>query len=140
MNLSQAKQNGLIRKNTPDRYLAKNLVQSSLNGIKAVKQIHVDNITSVLVFRESYESLRQICEAIISLEGYKVYSHDTITIFLREYLNEESISFKFDRYRKLRNNINYYGKTIDIKETIEARKNIILLIFLLRTKYLMQLS
>ena len=35
-------------------------------------------------------------------------------LFLKEILKEPLISRKFDRYRKLRNGINYYGNEIEI--------------------------
>ena len=41
-------------------------------------------------------------------------------IFLRDILKEQSVSMKFDRYRRLRNGINYYGEDIDIETVKEA--------------------
>ena len=54
------------------------------------------------------------------LTGYKFLDHESITYFLLDVLKERSLSMKFDRYRKLRNGINYYGEDIDIETVKEA--------------------
>ena len=46
--------------------------------------------------------------------------HESISYFLRDILKEQSISMRFDRYRKLRNGINYYGEDVDIETVKEA--------------------
>ncbi|MBI4453716.1 hypothetical protein HY636_03670, partial [Candidatus Woesearchaeota archaeon] len=63
---------------------------------------------------------REYCEAIGYLKGYKFLDHESITYFLRDILKEEHISKKFDRYRKLRNGINYYGDDVNIETIKEA--------------------
>ena len=72
------------------------------------------------VFRETYEALRECCEAIGYLRGYKFLDHVSITYFLQDILNEDNISKKFDRYRKIRNGINYYGEDVNIETVKEA--------------------
>src|SRR3989344_1056087 len=79
--------------------------------------------------------LRSIVESMSIIEGYKIYSHEAFTYFLKE-KGEEIISEKFDRFRKIRNKINYYGGNIsaeEVKENIEEIKEIIKK---LKTKYL----
>ena len=46
--------------------------------------------------------------------------NESISYFLRDILKEQSISMRFDRYRKLRNGINYYGEDVDIETVKEA--------------------
>ncbi len=46
--------------------------------------------------------------------------HESIGYFLRDVLKEQSIYGKFDRYRKLRNGINYYGEDIEVETVKEA--------------------
>ena len=50
--------------------------------------------------------------------------------------NENLIAEKFDRFRKIRNGINYYGKNITSEECKENIKEIIKLINMLKEKYL----
>jgi hypothetical protein len=72
------------------------------------------------VLRELYEGLREYCEAIGYIKGYKFLDHESIGYFLRDVLNEPSLYMKFDRYRKLRNGINYYGEDIELETVKEA--------------------
>jgi len=98
---------------------SKSLIKSSNQAIQTAKIINLNPITAKSIFRELYESLREFCEAIGYSKGYKFSSHFAITLFIKDILNEETISLKFDRYRKLRNKINYYGHEIDI-ETVKS--------------------
>ena len=66
-----------------------------------------------------YDSLRSLLEAISLIKGYKIYSHEAFTPFLKEKLGEERLSTKFDRFRKIRNGLNYYGKSIELTEAKE---------------------
>mgnify|MGYP001560886570 FL=1 len=86
-----------------------------------------------------YDVLRSILEAISSIKGYKIYSHEAFTSFLKE-LKEETLSRKFDRFRKIRNSINYYGKDISVEETRENIKEIKNMIQILIKKYLRDLE
>lgn len=58
------------------------------------------------------------------MKGYKFLDHESITYFLRDILTEKQVSAKFDRYRRLRNGINYYGEDIDIETVKEAAAEI----------------
>ena len=114
---------------------AKALIKMSENNWKVAGTIELTDTTASPVFSMMYESFREIIEAICLLEGYKVYSHEAFTAYL-EKINEEKIAVTFDRCRKLRNRINYYGRPVSIKVTIEAKKEIFQLCKILHEKYL----
>jgi hypothetical protein len=113
MNFENILAEGKAKKVMPNKIRASSLFSSSIQAIKTAKaiQLNPDSLKSIL--RELYEGLREYCEAIGYLKGYKFQDHESITYFLREVLKEQSISMKFDRYRKLRNGVNYYGDSID---------------------------
>jgi len=71
--------------------------------------------TSKTILRELYEGMREYCEAIGYLRGYKFLDHESIGLFLRDILKEDSLFKRFDRYRKLRNGINYYGEDVELE-------------------------
>jgi hypothetical protein len=58
------------------------------------------------------------------MKGYKFHNHESITCFLKDILDESEISLKFDRYRKLRNGINYYGDDIEPETVKEALRDV----------------
>ena len=101
-----------------DNTRAKSLIKAAENAILSAKELRVLEHNYVSILRELYEALRQYCEAIGYVQGYKFESHESITYFLKDILKENELSIKFDRYRQLRNSTNYYGKSIAI-ETVE---------------------
>jgi len=112
------------KKVVPNKIRASSLFKSSIQAIETAKIIQLNPNTLKSILRELYEGLREYCEAIGYLKGYKFFDHESITYFLEEILKEHSISTKFDRYRKLRNGINYYGEDVDIETIKEAVKEI----------------
>jgi hypothetical protein len=124
MNLDYFINKGDVKKIQIDIIRAKSLIKSSEQTLKSALSIELNDITIKTVVRELYEGLREYCDGIGFLNGYKFLNHESITSFLEEILKEKKISIKFDRYRKLRNGINYYGNDIE-KETVkEALKEI----------------
>ena len=109
-----------VKKVVPNKIRASSLFKSSLQAIETARVIQLNSNTLKSILRELYEGLREYCEAIGYLNGYKFLDHESITYFLRDILKEESISKKFDRYRRLRNGINYYGEDVDIETIKEA--------------------
>lgn len=128
MNFENSLNEGKAKKVAPNIIRASSLLKSALQAIETAKSIQLNPNTSKSVLRELYEGLREYCEAIGYLRGYKFQDHESITYFLKDILKEQSISMKFDRYRKLRNGINYYGENIDIETVKEALIEIPLLI------------
>ena len=63
-----------------------------------------------------YDALRILLEIIALKNGYKIYNHECYTAFLKEILNLSREADEFDKIRKIRNSINYYGKKISIEE------------------------
>ena len=127
---------GVVRKVSVDMELSKSLVKMSNSRIEFLKkQIIADNSASILA-SEYYEALREVCEAIFAAKGFKVYSHEAITSFIKEILMDDNSAYIFDRYRKIRNSINYYGKQIGKEEARKASIEIPKLIEFFKSKYL----
>ena len=136
MNFEDFIKRGLVRKASSDIELTKSLISESTKVLVAIKELRLNETTSTVLMRECYETLRQICEAIAVFKGYKIYSHEAITSFLLETLNEREIADSFDRYRKIRNSINYYATSISVEEVKKALVEIPKLIEVLKKKYL----
>ena len=120
MSFEKSVNEGKAKKVVPNRIRASSLLKSSIQAIETAKIIQVNPTTLKSILRELYEGLRECCEAVGYLRGYKFLDHESITYFLRDILREQSVSIKFDRYRRLRNGINYYGEDIDIETVKEA--------------------
>ena len=120
MNFENSLIEGKVKKVTPNNIRASSLFKSSIQAIETAKAIQLNSNTLKSILRELYEGLREYCEAVGYLHGYKFLDHESIGYFLRDILKEQSLSMKFDRYRKLRNGINYYGEDVDIETVKEA--------------------
>ncbi len=63
-----------------------------------------------------YDVLRELLECVALQHKYKIYNHECYTAFLKEILHLSLLGDRFDRFRVLRNGINYYGKQITLEE------------------------
>lgn len=111
---------GFVRKSTPDKELAKSLVKMADARLSFIKSIEITPSNASIITAEAYEALREICEAIIAVKGFKVYSHECITTFLNEILKDGYVAEVFDRYRRIRNSINYYGRQVNTEDAKQA--------------------
>ena len=64
----------------------------------------------------------------------KIYNYEDFRLFLNEICKDKSLSIGFDRFRRIRNQINYYGRIVPVNEA----EIIIKEISLLRNKILNQ--
>jgi len=99
-----------------DDLLITSLRQSSSNKLVSCKRLELDSTTSSAKVSLAYDSLRELLEALALEKGFKIYNHDCFGAFLRSILQESLLAEDFDRFRKIRNGINYYGKELDLKE------------------------
>ena len=109
---------GYVKEILVDKLRAQSLIKAAKEALLTANEISLNDYKYKSIIRELYEALRQYCEAIGYLQGYKFESHEVITHFLKEKLNKENISLVFEKYRKIRNGVNYYGRDIP-KETVE---------------------
>lgn len=72
-----------------------------------------------------YDVLRELLECLALKRGYKIYNHECYTTFLKEIIKDSYLGDTFDKFRLLRNGINYYGKKITLEEAIETIKRMI---------------
>ncbi len=121
MNFDEYIQEGSVRKGESDRQKALALIKMSERSLATATQLEINDTTSSIVFTICYDALREILEAICLMKGYKVYSHEAYTAYLKK-LHEEKTAIAFDRLRKLRNGINYYGKPVSKEVAIAARE------------------
>ena len=103
---------GLIQKVPPDPLRAKSLLKASKDAVHSAKALPFEPAHLRSIMRELYEGLRVYCEAIGYLHGFKFSNHESLTPFIAEFLQDERAALRFDKYRKIRNGITYYGDSI----------------------------
>ncbi|MFH0956317.1 MAG: hypothetical protein V1813_00480 [Candidatus Aenigmatarchaeota archaeon] len=124
MNFERSIRDGYARKVPVDMIRARNLMQSAKDAVSTAHGIKPEERKLKTIMRELYEGLREFCEAIGYMRGYKFLSHESIAYFIDDVLHEPALAGRFDRYRKIRNGINYYGHSISPETVREAASEI----------------
>lgn len=128
--------NGTVRKAVIDKGTIKALIMTAERNLKVISQIKIDEESASTVFKNHYDSLREICEALALSRGYKIYLHEAIGLFLKSVLNEEVLFIRFDKFRIMRNKLVYYGKETNAAENILAIRQITEMISQIKSGYL----
>ena len=109
-----------VLKQSRDLAEARSLMQQAWDRSNDLSSLPVDISNAQFRFESAYECLREALQSFLSFEGYKAYSHEAIVIFsLEKKILSEAQAVKIDRYRTIRNDINYRGKKITIEEATE---------------------
>jgi len=116
------------------------LINSSKKKLESNKRLYLDRTTASTKISIVYESLREILEALAIKKGFKVYNHECFCAFLDEICLDKSISIKFNKFRIIRNQINYYGRDVLPEDAQILIKEIILLREEIIKKYLKRIK
>lgn len=118
---------GDVKRQSPDKNLTYSAFKDSLERIEFAKQL-LHKAKPKYVLENAYEAMREAADAVLYLRGFKSFSHEASIVYLiKEDFNENDI-VEFDRFRKIRNGIKYYGKDCDIldaEQAIQLADNII---------------
>jgi hypothetical protein len=128
MDWKECNEKRYIKKISEDKELVSSLLKSSQKKFETASRIELDDVTAASKISLYYDCLREILEAIAIKNGYKIYNHDCYCAFLKEILKQDELGELFDKARKIRNGINYYGKDIKTKEAGEIISETIRLI------------
>jgi len=126
MDWEECRDKKFIKEVARDEYLINSLIKSSKKKSESSKRLKLDSITASAKISLVYESLREILEAFAIKKGFKVYNHECFCAFLDEICNDKISSEKFNRFRIIRNQINYYGKEISVEEAEIIIKDLVL--------------
>jgi len=106
---------GQVKRVEKDKELAKSLLKTTKSDLIFFETWEINENSARKIVSNYYDALRSILEAIAALDGYKIYSHEAFSDFLKE-KKESLMAEKFDRFRRIRNKINYYGSNISPEE------------------------
>ncbi len=112
----------LAKKASPDKGEAEALVKKAAGRLDfSIKARELNENTAPYIFEDVYECLREAAQSLMSLKGYKPYSHEALISFLKEFFDfSESDIASFNRYRILRNKTVYRGEKISAEICKEA--------------------
>lgn len=112
---------GEVKKQSPDRNLATATFKDSEERLMLAKSL-VAMAKAKYVLENAYESMREAADAVLYNEGFKSFSHEASIVYLLKKGFSESDIAEFDRFRKIRNGIKYYGGDCDESDAEAAIK------------------
>lgn len=134
MDWRSCKAQRFVKEVNKDKNFILSLVRGSLKKLKAQELLKLNEDTATAKVSLAYDSLRELLEATAIARGYKIYNHECYVPFLGEILMDSTSAERFNRLRKIRNDINYYGKDISLPEAESILKEIKELIEKIRTQ------
>lgn len=109
-----------IRKRSPDRSRARSLAEAAEKTMHTISEMPLTNGNATIIFRETYESIRQLGDARWWLWGYEPRDHEVSMEILKEEKIPNSAKLaKLDRFRAIRNDANYSGYSVPKAVTAE---------------------
>ncbi len=101
------------KKESPNIVEAKSLIEKAFQRMNFIKNQNINETTATFIFEDVYECLREAAQSLMSLEGYKPYSHEAVIAFLKEFYKFDDHEITtFNRYRILRNNCVYRAEKV----------------------------
>jgi len=112
-----------VNKISPDIELAKSLLSEVETRIEIALEMKLDERKARIIFELLYDSLRELTDVILALDGFKSYSHEANLSYLSKFKEFETIELmELNRFRKIRNSSKYYGKPAKLEDALEIKK------------------
>src|SRR3990167_7777575 len=109
-----------LRKKSLDREKVKSMIESSTTNMSIVKTISISEHSAILIFRETYESIRQLGDARWWLLGYEPRNHEVSMEILKEMDITEKVRLNhLSRFKRIRNDTNYRGFKVSAAQAKE---------------------
>ena len=110
----------VIRNRQKDLEKIKSMINSAEINAKVTKTIKLNEESATLIFREIYESIRQLGDAKWWILGFEPFNHEISLETLKEFDIKEKVKLNYlERFKKTRNDINYRGFRATINQTEE---------------------
>lgn len=111
---------GQIRKRSLDKGKVKSMIESCTMNMSIVKTISLTERSAILIFRETYESIRQLGDAKWWLFGYEPRNHEVSMEILKEMDITEKVRLShLSRFKSIRNDANYRGFKVAVSQAKE---------------------
>lgn len=116
--------NNLAKKESLNIVEARSLMEKAEGRLEySIKIREINDNTAPYIFEDIYECIREASQSLMSIKGYKPYSHEALIPFMKEFFDFSENDLKsFDRYRILRNKAVYRGEKISKESCNEALK------------------
>jgi len=111
---------GIIRHRQRDIEKIRSMISSAEINARVTKSLKINEDTATLIFREVYESIRQLGDAKWWLLGYEPGNHEISPEILKEFDIKDKVKLNsLDRFKKIRHDVNYRGFRATINQAEE---------------------
>ena len=111
---------GGLRNRQKDSEKIKSIIDSAEVNAIVTKGIKLNENTATLIFREIYESVRQLGDAKLWILGYEPLNHEVSMEILKEFDIKHRVKLNsLDRLKKIRHDVNYRGFRASISQAKE---------------------
>ena len=100
---------GDVKKQKQDVNLSRATLKESTERLEFSKSL-MKKAKSKYILENAYESMREAADSLLYMEGFKSFSHEASIAYLNKKDFTEQDTMEFDRFRKIRNGIKYYGE------------------------------
>lgn len=106
-----------IRIRQSDTERIKSMIKFAEMNVKIAKSIPLNEDSATLIFREIYESLRQLGDSKWWASGYEPRNHEVSMEILKEMnIKEKVLLNHLTRFKRIRNDANYRGFRISVAQ------------------------
>ena len=128
---------GRAKKVSPDLERAHSVRAMSERKFRWLAIQKMDAETASPILANYFDALSELCDSMLLARGLRVSAaaRDCVTCFIADVLKEGTLAEIFDRYRLIRNRINYYGKIVTLDTASEGVKEILEVFTKLKSKY-----
>ena|SRR3989338_1279610 len=110
-----------VKKQAPDVNLSKAAIKESAERLESFKNLS-EKISHKYILENAYEAMREAADSLLYMEGFKSFSHEASIAYLAEKGFSGQDIAEFDRFRKIRNGIKYYGEGCEQEDAELALK------------------
>ena len=111
---------GILRQKQLDKEKTKSIIKSAEINARVAKTVLLNEDSATLIFREIYESIRQLGEARWWTLNYEPTNHEISLDILKEMdIKEKILLNSLDRFKKIRHDANYRGFIISVNQAQE---------------------
>lgn len=110
----------ILRPRQLDKEKVKSMIALAEVNAKIAKTVSLNEDSATLIFREIYESVRQLGDARWWIIGFEPSNHEISLDIIREMdIKEKLLLNSLERFKKIRHDANYRGFRVSVAQTQE---------------------
>ena len=110
----------LLRKRQADKSRITSMIKTAEMNVRVIRKLPLEEENATVIFREIYESIRQLGDAKWWLLGYEPANHEISLEILKEMDIKEKIKLNnLDRFKRTRHDANYKGFIVPLSQAKE---------------------